>query len=120
MFGDSEVKDAVFAKLDKWLNEPPDFHDVDEAYKERGKLQSERIKLLRAIEQIEDDVVLEHGKPRSNEARILKLTHTRTLRDALAILEADIAENDSRCKLLEFRRSMFSAAIYRTKISMDL
>lgn len=122
-FGDStdnEIVSAVFKKLDKWLNQPPDYDDVERAYNLRGRLQARRINLLRVIERAEDEAVLEHGKPRSNEARILKMNATKELRDELANLDAELALAENDCKLLEFRKAMFSAAVFRTKIQLDM
>jgi hypothetical protein len=121
MFGDSEVKDAVFKKLDKWLQNPPDYHDVAEAYSQRGKLQSEKVAIVRTIESVEDEILSdENNKPRSNETRIKKLAATKNQRDYLAHIEQQIAENDALCKWLEFKKSMFSSAMYRVKMQMDL
>lgn len=73
-FGDSEIKDAVFSKLDKWLQDPPDYFDVEAAYKQRGQLHSNRTATLRDIESIEEEILSDDSnKPRSNETRIKKL-----------------------------------------------
>jgi hypothetical protein len=118
-FGDS-VSETIYNKLDPWLRNPPDYEDVSSTYKERGRLNAQRSKLLREIDRVEDDVVIENNNPRSNATRILKLEATKQLRDQLAELEAKIAINDSEVKLLEYRRDMYKVASYQLKVTMDL
>lgn len=121
MFGDTELKDAVINKLDKWINNFPDYDDVEKAYKQRGILQGRKVAILRDIENIEDEILSdEENKPRSNSTRIKKLEATKGHRDTLAAVEQLIAENDALCKWLEFKKSMFSSAMYRVKMQMDI
>ena len=116
-----DITQAVLKKLDPWLNNVPDFDDVKQAYQSRGKLQSERTATLRNIESIEEEILTdEKNKPRSNETRIRKLKATQELRDYLTDIEMQLATVENECKLLEFRKSMFSAACYRMKIQWDL
>lgn len=121
-FGETEeITTAIFKKLDKWINDPPDYDDVEKAYKMRGRLQSTKIALVRDIEAAEDEIVSdEDNKPRSNATRIKKLEATKNLRNKLAEVECQMAENDALCKWLEFRKSMFSAAVFRVKIQYEI
>lgn len=114
------IKDALGSKLEQWLNNPPDLYEMDEAYTNYGKLKALVRKIQRQIEAIEDEIMLEQDKPRSNEARKAKLTATASLKDTLANAEADLAIAETEVKKLEYRRSMFSAAIYRTKLTYEI
>lgn len=118
-FGET-LQDAMFDRLSPWIKNPPDYDDVNTAYKLRGRLSAERAKLNRAIERAEDDVIMDSDKPRSNEVRIRKLLATKELRDQLAELDAQIAINDSEVKLLEYRRDMYKSTNYQLKNTMDL
>lgn len=122
-FGDTlrdTSRDVMFDKLNPWIKNPPDFDDVTQAYKNRGKLQAKRVRVLGQIESIESSIIAESDKPRSNETRIHKLVATKKLRNELIELDAEIAMNENEVKLLEFRRAMFSAANYQLKNTMDL
>ncbi len=118
-FGDS-IADTIAHKLDPWLRNPPDFDDVNSAYKRRGLLKAEKERLQRQINRVEDGVVLETDKPRSNTTRIAKLEATKELRDQLAELSAQIEIADNDVKLLEFRLGMYKVASYQQKQAFDL
>jgi hypothetical protein len=106
--------------LNKWLKNPPDYDDVHRAYKKRGELQSRRIKVVRDINRIEDDVAAESDKPRSNDTRQRKLTATRQLKDDLAEVEADIAIHDNDVKFIEYRKDMYKSATWHLKQLMEM
>lgn len=107
------------AKLEPWVNNPPDYIEMTTAYKAQGRLNS-AIKLKhREIVRAEDEVTVDQDRPRSNEAKKAKLAATSTLKDELAQLEADLAIVDSEIKALEFMKVMFNAANYRTRLSLD-
>lgn len=118
---DADNQQAMIERaLDKWLKNPPDYDDVYTAYKTRGKLQADRIKVLRDITRIEDDVAAESDKPRSNDTRKLKLERTRQLKDNLALIEADLAIHENDIKFLEYRKAMAQAATWQLKQMMEI
>lgn len=121
-FGDTsdEISAALFKKLTPWLYDIVDFHDVEQAYKLKGQLEAREITLKHEIDRVEKETVLEHGQPRSNEARKLKLGASKELRDQLTQIEADLKIVENQCKWMEFRRDMLKSAIYRTKVQFDL
>jgi hypothetical protein len=106
-------------KLNVWLLNPPDYYDVTEAYTEYGRLRAAIKRKEREISRAEDIITIEIDKPRSNEAKVAKLTATATLRDELSELEAEYAIIEAQIKVLEFMKSMFSAATYSTKVRTD-
>lgn len=113
------AEQVLAQKLNPWLNQPPDYYDTEQSYKELGRLQA-AVKLKhREITRAEETVINEQDKPRSNDARKAKLSATSELKDQLAELEAELAIADAAIKLLEFQKSMFSSAIYRTKMAND-
>lgn len=118
--GISPAHDTLMSKLEPWLNNIPDYHDVKTAYELSASLKK-RIRLLqRDISKAEDDITAVVDRPRSNETKQAKLKATSGLKDKLAELEADNIENDELIKLLEYRKTMLNAANYRTKIQYEL
>lgn len=116
----SDNADTIIAqKLNPWLNQPPDYYDTEQAYKELGRLNAAVKRKQREITRAEEQVMEEQTKPRSNEARKAKLHATTTLKDELAVLEQELAIIEADIKLLEFKKSMFSSAIYRTRMMTE-
>lgn len=113
------AEQVLAQKLNPWLNQPPDYYDTEKSYKELGRLQAAVKRKHREITRAEEIVISEQDKPRSNDARKAKLSATSELKDQLAELEAELAIADAAIKLLEFQKSMFSSAIYRTKMAND-
>lgn len=107
------------AKLEPWVNNPPDYTEMKVAYLAQGRLNSAIRLKKREIDKAEDMVTGEQDRPRSNDAKKAKLLATSTLKDELAQLEAELAVVDSEIKALEFMKVMFNAANYRTRLSMD-
>jgi len=115
------AENILARRLNPWLNNGiPDYYDVQTAYTKQGRLNAEIKKKQREINRAEETIIESIDKPRSNEARKAKLHATTTLKDELSELEALLAVVDAEVKLLEFQKSMFSSAIYRTKIATDL
>ncbi len=106
--------------LNKWLKNPPDHDDVKAAYKKRGKLQSDRIRLLREIEKAEDSIIAESDKPRSNDTKKLKLAATSQLKDKLSELDAEMAEHENDVKFLEYQKTMIQVSNWQLKQVMEL
>lgn len=122
-FGESleeTAHDEMIMRLNPWIRNPPDYSDVHETYKRRGRLLATKAKLLREISYTEDKIALEADRPRSNETKVLKLEATKALKDRLAELESEIAIVDNDVKLLEYRLNMYKVANYQLKNVMDL
>lgn len=116
----NSANQVLVSRLNPWLNGGiPDYYDVQKAYKELGRLQAAVKRKQREITRAEETVVSEQDKPRSNDARRAKLSATSALKDQLSELEADLAIVETEVKALDFARSMFSSAVYRTKLMMD-
>lgn len=103
-------------KIQSWIDSIPDYSTVEHAYAVHAEIKANIAKLRREIERTDEESI-EGLKPRSNEARITRQRATATLRDTMAELEAALAESESRIKLLEYQKTMFSTAsfIKRTK-----
>lgn len=100
-------------KLDFWLENPPDYHDMHTAYTQYGKLRGKITLLKRQIQKTEEVIMEDVEKPRSNEAKKLKINATSEMLDTLSRYEAELAEIESTIKILEFQKTMFNAASYR-------
>ncbi len=116
-FGESlTVSDKIRDKVSVWLNNPPDYHDVQEAYKQLGN-QRKQIRLMkRDIEIEEDRIKSEADKPRSNDTKAEIFKATARLRNILANYEADLEEMETRVKFLEYAKSMYASASYQSRI----
>lgn len=112
--------EIIQVKLGPWVNNPPDFHDMTEAYDTYASLRSQIIQKKRDIERVEDEVTSEEDKPRSNEARKKRLHATVQLKDQLADLEAAFAFAESTIKKLEYRKDMFKSANYKLARQYDV
>lgn len=113
------IVETITRTLEPWLNNAPSFDDVNQAYKQQGRLTAQIRRKQREIEQIEEAVLFEVDKPRSNAARITKLQKTSQCKDELAELEAQLAEVTADVKILEFRVRMFQSANFRIKNLLD-
>jgi len=121
MFGDTLTADEILKKhLDPWLNKIPDFFDVSNAYELVGKLKAQEIRKKRDIADAEDAITIEMDRPRSNETKKAKLQATNALRGDLLEIQAQLAEAEMQLKLLEYRKTMFTSAIYRMKLQYEL
>lgn len=123
MFGqtlDENKLDMLRKTLSIWLQNPPDYFDMSAAYKRRGNLQADRVRLLRKITAVEEEVTATIDRPRSNDAKKLKLESTKELKDDLAELEADLAIVDNEIKALEYMKDMYRNASYQLKQQQDL
>lgn len=107
------------AKLEPWVNNPPDYTEMKEAYLQQGKLRSAIRLKKREIERTEEQVMREVDRPRSNDAKRIRNNSTTALKDSLAVLEADLEIIESEIKALEFMKNMFSSANYRTRLLQD-
>ena len=115
--GSEDVQDTLQKKLEPWINNPPEYETMIEAYKQHGRLKADIIRLKRQIEKAEEQVVIDIDKPRSNEAKKAKLSATSDLRDILAHTEAKLEIIDAEIKALEFMKTMFNASNYRTRLA---
>lgn len=116
----SDSADMTIAKkLEPWINNPPDYYEVIEAYKEMGRINAAIKRKQREISRAEENVTAEIDRPRSNDAKKAKLAATVTLKDELADLEADFAIVEAQVKALEFMKVMFNASNYRTRLAVD-
>jgi hypothetical protein len=107
-------------KVNEWIENVPDYHDMTECYAMLGKLKAEHILLKREIERVEEQVSIEADKPRSNEARAKRLQATVLLKDKLADSEANLVQWEMHAKSLEYKKSMFASAAYTTKIRLEV
>lgn len=116
----SDSADMTIAKkLEPWINNPPDYYEMIEAYKEMGRINAAIKRKQREISRAEENVTAEIDRPRSNDAKKAKLAATVTLKDELADLEADFAIVEAQVKALEFMKVMFNASNYRTRLATD-
>lgn len=115
-FGETlTASDIIRRKLSSWLDNPPDFHDVEQAYKKLG-IQRRIIRLLkRQIESLEDEIKVQSDRPRSNDTKQAIITATNQQRDQLAELESDLEEMEARIKFLEYAKSMYASASYQSR-----
>lgn len=113
---DDSPDSILLKKLDPWANNPPSYYEMKEAYDSYGKLKAAIKRKERDISRAEESVTAEIDRPRSNEAKKAKLIATATMKDDLAELEAEFAIVESEVKALEFLKTMFQAATYRTKM----
>jgi hypothetical protein len=113
---DMSITDMLLQKLEPWVNNPPNYYEMKESYDAYGKLRAAIKRKEREIARAEESVTIDNDKPRSNEAKKAKLNATATLKDELAELEAELAIVESEVKALEFLKTMFQAATYRTKM----
>lgn len=121
MLGDTlNADDVLKQRLDPWLNKIPDYFDVSAAYERLGQLKAKDIRKKHQIEEIEDTIIAESDKPRSNETKRAKLSATNILRRELSEIQAELAEAEAAVKLLEYRKNMFTSSIYRMKIQFEL
>ena len=119
-FGDTlSAGDITRNKLNKWLNNPPDFDDVYQSYKRLGMLKSLIRTKQRAIEDKEDMIGAESDKPRSNDTKLLKLHATKELRDELAAFESEMLELEQHVKWLEYQKTMYNAASFQSRQLYD-
>ena len=116
----SGVDEVLKNSLEPWLNNVPDYYDVEKIYRQQGKLNSEIRKLKREIERKEEAIIVDIDKPRSNDARKAKLAATVELKDRLVGIESQLAIVDAEAKLIEIKIKMFNAANYRTKVAYDI
>lgn len=113
-------EDMPTDKLILWIDNAPDFYDMQATYTAYGKQKATIRKLQRTIDRIEDEIAIEQDKPRSNDAKKAKLTATSSLKDTLAELEADLYILESKVKMLEYQRSMFNAATFRHRMTNEI
>lgn len=114
---DDNVESLLQQKLEPWMNNPPSYDEMIATYKKYGKINAAIKRKQREISKAEEHITSEIDRPRSNDARKAKLIATATMKDELAELEAELAEVESEVKALEFMRSMFNAANYRTRLA---
>lgn len=115
------VQDVLAKQLEPWIKNPPNYYEMRATYTKYGKIRASIRKTQRDIERAEEEVIRDNDvKPRSNDAKILKNNATSALKDTLAELEAELAEIESEVKALEFMKTMFNAANYRTRLQTDL
>jgi hypothetical protein len=112
-----EVENTLHRKLEPWVNNPPDYETMIETYKQYGRIKSDIRYKKREIERVEELIIVDIDKPRSNEAKKAKLSATSELKDELTTLEANLEIIESEVKALEFMKTMFNAANYRTRLS---
>jgi len=117
---DLSVEDVLLRNLEPWINNPPSYHEMRQMYAEYGRLRAAIRRKQREIDRAEEAVVAEADRPRSNDAKKAKLAATSTLKDELAELEAQLAIVESEVKALEFMKTMFNAANYRTRLTVDI
>jgi DNA repair exonuclease SbcCD ATPase subunit len=115
----SVIEDGLAKALDPWMNTVPDFYDMNSTYKELGRLNAAIRRKKRAIEKIEETIAAETDRPRSNEARINKIHATETLKDELCDLEAQKEEIETTVKAMEFHKTMFNAANFRSRMEFS-
>lgn len=118
--GDRSVEEVLLARLEPWINNPPDYFEMREIYTKYGKLKADIRRKQREIDRAEEEVMRMVDRPRSNEAKLMKNNSTSHLRDQLAELEAELAIVESEVKALEFMKTMFNAANFRTRLTVDL
>ena len=105
--------------LQTWVSNAPDYYDMTRAYKSLGRIKQLVILKERDIERIEQQIVIEDDKPRSNTARAKRFQATTILLDELAELKGELAVLDAYCKQLEFAKSMFASSAYTIKMRFD-
>lgn len=108
------------SRVSDWLENPPDYYDMTNAYQRLGELRARVIKLKREIERVEEQVSIEAERPRSNEARSRRLQATSILKDSLADFEAETAIQETLVKSLEYRKSMYASMAYTTKLRLEV
>ena len=116
----NDATDVLMKRLEVWVNNAPDYFEMRDIYKKYGITRAAITRKKRDIDRTEELITAEIDRPRSNDARKAKLNATAVLKDELAELEADLALIESEVKALEFMKTMFSSANYRTKLQMDL
>lgn len=122
MFGDTveqTASDIIRKKLSKWLDNPPDYDDVQSIYRQYGALRAKIRLLQRDIERIEEEINADQEKPRSNEAKKAKNAATSKLRDQLAKLESGLVDIESRVKFIEYHKTMYNAASFQSRVLYD-
>jgi hypothetical protein len=105
--------------LETWIDNVPDYYDMTTAYNAYGRLKQRLVLKEREIERIEQQIAMEESKPRSNEARALKLSRTSALLDERAEIQAELVMQESYVKALEYRKSMFASAAYTIKMRYE-
>jgi hypothetical protein len=98
MIGDTLVTDTLREKLEPWLNNVPDYHDMTQTYEKLGKLKANEIALQRLIVKAEDNAIQGIDKIRSNDAKKAKILASEKLRDELAIIQRDLAIVEAEVK----------------------
>lgn len=107
------------SNLETWIEQVPDYYDMTAAYSAYGRLKQRLVLKEREIERIEQQIAMEESKPRSNEARALKLSRTSALLDEKAEIYAELVMQESYVKALEYRKSMFASAAYTLKMRYE-
>lgn len=114
--GMQEIMNDIKNKLDFWLNNPPDYHDMHDVYTRYGKLRGKITLLKRRIQRTEEIIMEDIEKPRSNEAKKMKINATAQMLDTLAGYESELCELEAEIKILEFQKTMFNAATFRSRM----
>lgn len=104
--------DPVLRKLFSWIENVPDFYEVDSLQKERKRILQSILALRKDIDKAENAVILESDSPRSNDTRKAKLRATQQLTETLLTLEQQLAGLDIDLDVINKRISMFQSASY--------
>lgn len=114
------AEDFLTKKLFPWIENVPDYYDVTEAYALFGNIKKKIRRKRQEISEAEEEVTLKVDRPRSNEAKVEKLQATKLLKRELAELEATHDELEQKIKYIEYKKSMFSSALYASKMKIDI
>lgn len=118
--GDKTPDDLIIERINKWLDNPPDFYDVTAVYDTLADLKRQARLLRGDIKRIENEVAQTIDKPRSNEAKLAKIQATEQLEETLTVVEADIEYYEMKAKKLEYARSMFASSTYALKARIEI
>lgn len=110
------TENPITSKLEPWLNNIPDYEDMQIMYRSYGKTKAAITRIKRQIQKKEDLVAIDSDKPRSNEAKKAKINATSEMLDTLTELEAELCELEAEIKILEFVKTMFNGATYRQRM----
>jgi hypothetical protein len=105
-------EDPVLKKLYSWIENVPDFYEVQELQNKRKLVYQSILSLRRSIEAKERTVIINSDAPRSNAARKQKLIDTQEDHETLLQLEQELAGLDIDLDLINKRISMFQSASF--------
>lgn len=107
-------------RLNSWLENPPDYYTVVNAFDTLGNLRKQARVLRRQITEIEDKLTIDADKPRGAEVKKQIIIHTQDLQEELATIEAEIEVYDVRVKKLEYIRHMYASSTFALKAKTDM